>query len=149
MQGRGRLILALIVALFSLAAYWMSQEYNPITAENQHVQMSADQEIALGLKAVPEMEAEYGGPAPDARGQARVEQVGNRLVSRTNAHETPYRFAFHLLNDERTINAFALPGGPVFITDALYKRLQTDGEVAAVLGHEIGHVVARHGAQQL
>ena len=65
------------------------------------------------------------------------------------AGQSPYQFQFHLLNDPETINAFALPGGQVFITEGLLKRLQTDGQLAGVLGHEIGHVVARHGAEHI
>ena len=55
----------------------------------------------------------------------------------------------HLLADPRTVNAFALPGGQIFITDALLRRLETEGQLAGVLGHEIGHVVARHSAQRM
>jgi predicted Zn-dependent protease len=54
-----------------------------------------------------------------------------------------------LLADPQTINAFALPGGQVFITRALYDKLQTEGELAGVLGHEVGHVIARHSAEQI
>jgi predicted Zn-dependent protease len=63
----------------------------------------------------------------------------------------PYRDAFRLtlLDDPRTINAFALPGGPVFITEGLYRRLKTEGQLAGVLGHEIGHVLSRHSNKQL
>ncbi len=62
---------------------------------------------------------------------------------------TPYQYAYHLLADPQTVNAFALPGGQVFITRALYDRLQTDGELAGILSHETGHVVARHSAEQI
>jgi predicted Zn-dependent protease len=54
-----------------------------------------------------------------------------------------------VLKDPRTVNAFALPGGPVFITRALLDRLQNEAQLAGVLGHEIGHVVGRHSAEQL
>ena len=63
--------------------------------------------------------------------------------------DSPYEFEFHLLGDERTINAFALPGGQLFVTAALARRLETEGQLAGVLAHEIGHVVARHGAEHL
>lgn len=61
----------------------------------------------------------------------------------------PYKFDFHLLADDRTVNAFALPGGQVFITYALFSQLQTEGQVAGVIGHEIGHVLSRHSAQRI
>jgi predicted Zn-dependent protease len=78
-----------------------------------------------------------------------VDQIGERLVSRSAAGQTPYRFEFHVLDDPETINAFALPGGQVFITEGLLRRLETEGQVAGVLGHEIAHVVARHGAEHI
>jgi predicted Zn-dependent protease len=74
--------------------------------------------------------------------------MGNRLVAALGK-DTPYQFDFHLLADPQTINAFALPGGQIFITEALYRRLETDGQLAGVLGHEIGHVIERHSAQQM
>jgi predicted Zn-dependent protease len=146
---RTRWIAALIMAVLAVIGYFSQQQYNPVTQEKQHVSLSADQEIALGLRAAPELAAQYGGEARDPRAQALVDQVGGRIVQRTEAHTTPYRFAFHALDDDRTINAFALPGGQVFITEALLRRLKTPGELAGVLGHEIGHVVARHGAEHL
>jgi beta-barrel assembly-enhancing protease len=78
-----------------------------------------------------------------------VSSIGQELVSKSDAGKTPYQFKFHLLADSRTINAFALPGGQVFITEGLLKLLKTRGELACVLAHEIGHVAARHSAQQL
>jgi beta-barrel assembly-enhancing protease len=148
-QGRGRFVIALVLAIFSLLSYFGYREYNPITAETQHIRIQPEDEIALGLQAAPELAAQYGGPSSNQRGQAQVEAVGQRLVSNTVVRESPYRFQFHLLDDDKTINAFALPGGQVFITDALFNRLEHESELAGVLGHEVGHVVARHGAEHL
>ena len=149
-MSRGRLLVALVVAVISILGYYGSSVINPVTNEKQHVgNITPEQEIALGLQAAPEMEQQFGGEDPDANAQAKVDEVGQRLVSRSAAGQTPYRFEFHLLNDPETINAFALPGGQVFITDGLLRRLRTEGQLAGVLGHEIGHVVARHGAEQI
>src|SRR5690349_7761218 len=149
-MSRGRLLVALVVAVISILGYYGSSVINPVTNEKQHVgNITPEQEIALGLQAAPEMEQQFGGEDPDANAQAKVDEVGQRLVSRSAAGKTPYRFDFHLLNDPETINAFALPGGQVFITDGLLRRLKTEGQLAGVLGHEIGHVVARHGAEQI
>lgn len=145
----GRIILALCVAAFALFGYFSSSQYNPITEQKQHVKISPDQEIALGLQAAPQMAREFGGESDDPQGQALVSQVGNELIAKTDAGKTPYKFQFHLLADDHTVNAFALPGGQVFITEGLYKHLKTRGELACVLAHEIGHVAARHSAQQL
>jgi predicted Zn-dependent protease len=70
-------------------------------------------------------------------------------VQGSDAHNTPYRFSFHVLADPKTVNAFALPGGPVFITRGLLSRLENEAQLAGVLGHEVGHVVGRHTAAQI
>jgi predicted Zn-dependent protease len=144
-----RIWIALAIAVFSLFSYFGSAVYNPITEQKQHLDMTPKQEIALGLQAAPEMAQQYGGEATDPAAQAAVEQLGQELVSRTDAGKTPYRYQFHLLADDSTVNAFALPGGQIFITKGLYKNLKTKGELAGVLAHEVGHVAARHSAQQL
>lgn len=144
-----RLILAVVLVVISLVSYYSKSVMNPITGKKQHIDLSVQQEIALGLQAVPQMESQYGGEVRDIAQRDRVLRVGRRLVERSAAGKTPYKFTFHLLNDQRTINAFALPGGQVFMTDALLEKLTTDGEIAGVLGHEMGHVVARHGAEHL
>lgn len=147
--GGGRILIALAVAAFSLISYYSAREYNPVTDEVQHVDLRPEQEIALGLQAAPQMAEQHGGLHPDQEAQNVVDQICARLVSSTKAKETAYRFECHVLADEETINAFALPGGQVFITAALLKRLRSEGQVAGVLGHEIGHVVARHGAEHM
>lgn len=147
--AKGRLLVGLVMAGFALFSYFRSSVYNPITGEKQHVSITEDQEIALGLQAAPEMAQQHGGLHPDQQGQAHVDRVGESLVRNSAAAQTAYPFEFHLLADEQTVNAFALPGGQCFITAALYSRLQTEAQLAGVLGHEIGHVVARHGAQRI
>jgi beta-barrel assembly-enhancing protease len=145
----GRLIMAGAIALFSLISYFGSRQDNPVTGETQYVDITPEQEIALGLEAAPQMAAEFGGLDENANDQAILDEVGNRIVLSSPAGRSSYEFDFHLLDDDQTINAFALPGGQVFITRALYDRLQTEGELAGVLGHEIGHVVARHSAEHI
>jgi predicted Zn-dependent protease len=134
---------------FAFLSYQCSTEYNPVTGEEQHIAITPEQEIALGLQAAPEMAQQHGGLHPDREAQALVDRVGQRIVQGSAARETPWKFEFHLLADPRTVNAFALPGGQVFITAALLSRLETEGQLAGVLGHEIGHVVARHSAQRM
>ncbi|HVU89204.1 MAG TPA: M48 family metallopeptidase [Pirellulales bacterium] len=150
-----RLILAAMIALVSIISFYSMTTENPITGEHQRVGMSEDQEIAMGLQAAPQMEQEHGGLSPNPAARATVDRVGERILAALNKslreqhRENPYPFKFHLLNDPKTVNAFALPGGQVFITTGLYKLLETEGQLAGVLGHEIGHVLSRHGAQQL
>lgn len=117
---RGRLIIALVIAAFAVLSYFGSKEYNPITGETQYVGLTPQQEIALGLQATPQMVEQHGGLYPDKRLQDYVDQIGAGLVQNSAAQETRWQFDFHLLRDPQTINAFALPGGQVFITTALY-----------------------------
>lgn len=146
---KGRLVLALIFALFAVMSYYGQSEHNPITGETQRIAMTKGEEIALGLRSAPVMAREYGGLDTSAADRSRVDRIGKRLLAGEGLRNSDYRFDFHLLADARTINAFALPGGQIFITRGLYDQLRTDGELAAVLGHEIGHVAGRHGAEQL
>ena len=145
-----RLLLALAIAAITLLGYFFNTSTNPVTGEKQHVNMTADQEIALGLQAAPQMEAQYGGESPDPRASGAVQQVGQRIVQANGLDQkTTYRYQFHLLADDQTINAFALPGGQVFITQGLLKNLTSEAQLAGVLAHEVGHVVARHSAEQV
>ncbi|HEY9087243.1 MAG TPA: M48 family metallopeptidase [Anaerolineaceae bacterium] len=145
----GRLLIAAAIAIFSLISYFSMNSTNPVTGENQHINITPEQEIALGVEAAPQMAQQFGGLDPDENKQAVVEQIGNRIVQQSPARSTPYQYHFYVLDDDQTINAFALPGGQIFITDALLSRLETEGQLAGVLGHEIGHVVARHSAEQI
>lgn len=144
-----RLLIALLLAAASAIGYFSMKQYNPVTGETQHVSMSVGQEIAIGLQAAPEMAAQYGGLEPDPQAQEMVKAVGRKVLAGSAAGKSEYQFDFHLLADPETINAFALPGGQVFITNGLLRRLTTEGQLAGVLGHEIGHVVGRHGAEQM
>jgi predicted Zn-dependent protease len=138
-----------VLVVISLITYFSSQSTNPVTNDVQHISMSPDQEIAMGLQAAPELSAEFGGLDPNQSDQQRVQEIGQRIVQDSPASTTPYEYAYHLLADLQTVNAFALPGGQIFITRGLYDLLQTDGELAGVLSHETGHVVARHSAEQI
>jgi beta-barrel assembly-enhancing protease len=148
-----RLVGALIIAVIGIAMYMLETQTNPVTGKKQHIAMTVDQEKALGLQAAPEMAAKMGGaidPAADPRARL-VAQVGSRIVRESDANRSPYvgNYHFYLLNDPETINAFALPGGQVFITAGLFDKLDDEAELAGVLGHEIGHVVNRHSAEQM
>ncbi|WP_232102842.1 M48 family metalloprotease [Gimesia aquarii] len=150
-----RLVIAAGIALFAFISYMMKSDINEITGENQIVALTEQQEIALGLQALPTIMSRHHGEHPDQMAQANVDRVGNRLLQNLNqslqkaGRQNPYQFDFHLLNDDQVINAFALPGGQIFITAALYQQLESEGQLAGVLGHEIGHVLSRHGAQQM
>lgn len=158
-QRRGgggiRLVIGAVLALVAVIGYYSKTQVNPVTGEKQHIAMGADQEMALGLQAAPEMAQQMGGavdPKDDASA-AKVAAIGQRLAYETEAAKSPYaqekNFHFYLLNDNQTINAFALPGGQIFITRALYDKLENEAQLAGVLGHEVGHVINRHGAEHM
>lgn len=144
-----RLLIGLALAVFSLISYVSSQEFNPVTGEKQYLSLTVQQEIALGLQSAPELIQEFGGLYNDPQAQRLVDDVGFNLVNNSIAADYPWRFEFSVLNDPQTVNAFALPGGPVFITIALLSRFETEDQLAAVLSHEIVHVLARHSAQRI
>jgi predicted Zn-dependent protease len=148
-SGWGRLIIAGVLVIVSLISYFGARVYNPVTEETQHIDITVEQEIALGLQAVPEMEAQFGGETDNPEAAALVAEVGESIVARSAAGQGPYDYSFSVLNDGETINAFALPGGPIFITEALLARLESEGQLAGILAHEITHVVARHSAEQI
>ena len=152
-----RLLIAAALAIFALVSYYGNPgDKNQITGETERVAFKEEvDEMRLGLQAVDQMAQQHGGFSRDAAA-GRVADMGARLLMaldqwmRVNGGgENPYKFEFHLLRDPRTVNAFALPGGQVFITKALYSRLDTEGQLAGVLAHEIGHVIERHGNKRM
>lgn len=138
-----------LVGGFSLFKYLSNSQVNELTGEKQFVSISTDQEIAIGLQSAPSMIQQYGGLHPDQDAQEFVDIVGEKLVNNTMVRRSAYKYDFHLLADPNVVNAFALPGGQVFITAALYSRLQNEDQLAGILGHEIGHVIHRHGAERI
>lgn len=144
-----RLLIMLAIAGFSFFSYLGKQSFNPVTGEKQHVSLTQEQEIAMGLQSAPEMAQQFGGVVSDDKISGLVKRVGDRIVAESIAVNSGYPFAFHVLADDRTVNAFALPGGQIFITLALLTRLETEDQLAGILGHEVGHVIARHSAEHL
>ncbi|NNJ88686.1 MAG: M48 family metalloprotease [Eudoraea sp.] len=143
-----RIFIGFAIVAFALVQRCSNKEKNPYTGRVQNINMTAEQEIAIGLQSTPQIAQQYGGLYPDERMQSFVDAVGNKLVQNSIARETPYEYEFHLLADDKTINAFALPGGQIFITYALFSKLN-EAQLAGVLGHEIGHVIGRHSAERI
>lgn len=147
--GCMRIVIALGMVIFALVSYFGSKVTNPITGKDQYISITQEQEIAIGLQSAPEMIQQFDGLDPNSADQQIVDVVGQALVSSSLASQADYPFEFHLLADAETINAFALPGGQIFITRALFDRIQTEGQLAGILSHEIVHVIARHGAERI
>lgn len=152
--GTGRFKLFLIIGLamagFQAFKYFTNVQENPITGESQRVQWTVEEEVTLGLQSRDPMVRQHGGLHPDKRAQEVLDNIGYRLVNSINSvANSDFKFDFHLLADAKTVNAFALPGGQVFITQALFQRLSSEDQLAGVIGHEIGHVIHRHGAERM
>ena len=136
---------ALWIAACLLLAGWLAGcATNPVTRQPEFVLMSEDQEIALGRRLNPQILEEMGR-YPDAALQAYVQSVGERLAEHSDRPGLIYRFT---VVDTPDVNAFALPGGYIYVARGLLAHLGSEAELAAVLGHEIGHVAARHAVRQ-
>ena len=118
---------------------------NPVTGRREISLISEAQEIQMGQQAAQEVEQSIG-LVDNAALQNYVSAVGNRLAKSSQRPNLPWRFG---VVDDATPNAFALPGGPVYVTRGLVDMMDSEAELATVLGHEIGHITARHTAQQI
>lgn len=123
-------------------------QVNPTTGKSQFNILSMQEEIALGEGSKSELTQEYGGAVQNAELQNYVTQIGKALAAQTEGDNPSLPWEFTLL-DSDVINAFALPGGKVFMSRGLAEKLTTEAELAAVLGHEVGHVTARHSGQRV
>lgn len=110
--------------------------------------MSKQSQIALGAEATPQFTQQFGGAVSNPDLRAYVTEVGKQLAAVTEADNPSLPWEFTFLNSD-VVNAFALPGGKVFFTRGLAVKLSSEAEMAGVIGHEIGHVTAEHGAQKI
>jgi len=117
---------------------------NPVTGERELIVISESQEIAMGVEAAPEFEKQFDGRVPDETLQAYVQDIGQSLARVSDRNELEYDY---LLVRSKVPNAFALPGGRIFLTAGLMSLMENERELAAVLGHETGHVCAKHNVK--
>lgn len=136
----------LCVAGMLLGAWGCS--YNPATGKKQFTLISRSDEIDLGNSAAPGFREEMGGLVPDAAVQSYVTELTRRLVAHTEGDYAGLPWEVSVVNSP-DINAFAIPGGKVFVTRGLIEKMTNEAQLAGVLGHEIGHVTGRHTAEQL
>jgi predicted Zn-dependent protease len=137
--------ISLFSLIFVLCAPWLSGcAVNPVTGERDFVLMSEEQEINLGKTYHPQIIRQYGAYEDPAL-QAYVSRVGEALAAKSHRGDLIFRFT---VLDSPMVNAFALPGGYIYITRGIMAYLNSEAELAGVLGHEIGHVTARHGVRQ-
>jgi predicted Zn-dependent protease len=139
MTGRRTLLAALPLALAAACAV------NPATGKRQFVLMGEGQEIALGRESDKEIVAEMG-VYEDPELERYVQDLGAKLAAKSERPDLEWSFR---VMDAPLVNAFALPGGYIYITRGIIAHLQSEAELATVLGHEIGHVTARHSVSQM
>lgn len=116
---------------------------NPLTGKKELMLMTESQDLEIGQKYAPELEKEMGGRIPDEALQNYINTVGQKVAK--VSHKRTWEYHFIALDDDM-INAFALPGGYVFITKGMLKKMTSESQLASVLGHEVAHVVARDTA---
>jgi predicted Zn-dependent protease len=137
MQAR---LIALVVLLGVAAAC----ATNPVTGRREFNLMSEAQEIGIGQEADPQIRQEMG-VYNDAALQAYVQEIGLRMAKISERPQLPWKFT---VVDQPAINAFAVPGGFIYFTRGILPFLDNEAQLAGVMGHEIGHITARHSAQQ-
>jgi len=130
--------LIIFVPLFSCAV-------NPVSGEREFMLVSEEQEVAIGKQAAPSLKWEFGGPYEDKALEAYLDSIVKELWKNSERPDLP--LTFHIQNTSLP-NAFALPGY-VAITRGLLSEMQNEAQFAAVMGHEIGHVMARHTAKRI
>lgn len=145
-MGR-RLFLANVGLLLSSCATPDRTRYREGDNAGQDVDLTPDQEEALTREVLPQMKKDYP-PLKDAEMQGYVANLGNRLVQANGLASNPYRYNFTVV-DVPYVNAFALPAGTVFVTAPLIAMADTEAELVGVIGHEVGHIQARHTAERM
>jgi predicted Zn-dependent protease len=113
---------------------------NPITGKEELMLIPVDQDVEIGRKYAPEIEKELGGKIENESLQNYIDSVGQKVARISHRPDWEYQFA--ALNDD-SVNAFALPGGYIFITKGMLEKLQTEAQLASILAHETVHIVAR------
>lgn len=142
-----REFLAMTSLLLTACASGSKTRYREGDNTGQAASLSVPQEREMTREVLPKMKKEYP-PAQDPWLQSYVSQLGQNIVAKNNLHQNPYTYSFTVV-DVPYVNAFALPAGTVFVTAPLLEMAQTEAELAGVIGHEIGHIKARHTAERL
>ena len=119
---------------------------NQATGRSQFLPLSWDEEVKLGSEAAPQFIEQSGGELPDQGIVRYVREMGAKLAAQSEMPDIEWEF---FILDSQVINAFALPGGKVFISRGLMEKMDNEAQLAGVIGHEIGHVTARHGNERM
>jgi len=140
-----------IIAAAILALLFIGCTKAPITGRNQFIMVSPQQELALGYESAKQV-LQKEKVSSDPQMNAMVKRVGERIAKVAIANypiAKNFTWEFFVIDNPEEANAFCLPGGKVFVYSGLFKYVANDAELAAVMGHEIGHALARHGAERM
>ena len=118
---------------------------NPVSGENQLRIITAEQEISIGTNIDTEVRGQYP-PVTGTPAAERVQRIGEKIAAVSDRRDVPYRFT---LIESNQLNAFAAPGGFIYVTTETERVAATDAELAAVIAHEVGHVAALHSVNQM
>lgn len=143
--GRRLLSASLLAGALAGSAALTSCAVNPATGQRQFTLYSEAQEIEMGRMYDPQIVAEMG-LYPDESLQRYVQELGSRLAARSERPHLPWTFR---VLDDPVVNAFALPGGYIYVTRGILAHIGSEAELAGILGHEIGHVTARHSVGRM
>lgn len=138
-----------IIAGVILALFFIGCTKAPLTGRNQIIMVSPQQELALGFESAKQV-LQKEKVSTDPQKNAQVKRIGQRIAMVTEQTKAPgYQWEFFVIENDEEANAFCLPGGKVFVYTGLFKYTANDHELAAVMGHEIAHALARHGAERM
>jgi predicted Zn-dependent protease len=135
-----------VLGLGPFLMYVSSCATNPITGDQELMFFSSEEDMRLGRKYAPYVENALEGRIADENIQSYVNQIGQRIARVCDSPDLSYSF---LAVEEERANALALPGGYIYITRGLLQELKSEAQLASILGHEVGHVVARDTVQTM
>lgn len=142
---KDKMIKIILIIFMGLPLVFLSCAVNPVTGEKELSLISVSQEKAIGQQTDLEIKAQYG-LVEDQSLVSYIDGIGQAIVPHTHRPDLEYHFA---VLDTPVINAFAVPGGYVYVTRGILALISNEAELATILGHELGHISARHGLKRL
>ncbi len=141
-----RLKINIVIICYSLSLIFNGCGVNPVTGKTELQLISDSEEVSLGEATRKQAETEFGGIFDNEEIQQYISYVGQKLAR--VSHRPNFKYTFKVVNS-KILNAFAIPGGYIYITKGLLSRLEKESQLAAVLAHEVAHIGARHSARML
>lgn len=146
--GRFRLLPIILFALYGLYYWFSHQEEVPLTGRKQLVDMNREQEMALGLQSYRQILSKEQVLSPNAEISQTVRRIGQRIQQAARPDDPGFDWEYNVVQSDQA-NAFALPGGKVAVYTGIIPIVQNEDGLAVVMGHEIAHAIARHGAERM